>query len=102
MSSAVHKKSKLFQSCKYKKKFSSYYVNPQPVKPQVNASSTEHSQMLKTNGRMNDPKQIQQSQIEDCPIDVTISKDDVGVNDPEELKGCLQNTIQVSCSIINI
>ncbi|CAH8504887.1 unnamed protein product [Schistosoma haematobium] len=69
-------------------------INP-PVKPQVNASSTEHSQMLKTNGRMNDPKQIQQSQIEDCPIDVTISKDDVGVNDPEELKGCLQNTIQI-------
>lgn len=85
-----------------KKYFSSYYVNPQPVKPQVNACSTEHSQMLKTNGRMNDPKQIQQSQIEDCPIDLTISKDDVGVNDPEELKGCLQNTIQVSCSIINI
>ncbi|CAH8496325.1 unnamed protein product [Schistosoma intercalatum] len=66
-----------------------------PVKPQVNASSTEHSQMLKTNGRMNDYKKIQQSQIEDCPIDVTISKDDVGVNDPEELKGCLQNTIQI-------
>ncbi|CAH8506094.1 unnamed protein product [Schistosoma rodhaini] len=65
------------------------------AKSQVNASSIEHSQMLKMNGRMNDLKQIQQSQIEDFPIDETKSKDDVGINDPEELKGCLQNTIQI-------
>ncbi|CAI2726124.1 unnamed protein product [Schistosoma spindalis] len=69
-------------------------INP-PVKSQVNASSTEHSQMLKMNGRINDLKQIQRSQIEDYPIDVAKSQDDVGVNDPEELKGCLQNTIQI-------
>ncbi|CAH8476413.1 unnamed protein product [Schistosoma turkestanicum] len=78
-----------------------------PMKSQVNTSTTENSRTLKMNNNMNDFKQqIQQSKIEDRSIRKTKSDSDVDddvdddtnqddINDPEELKGCLQTTIQI-------
>ncbi|KAK4469611.1 hypothetical protein MN116_007146 [Schistosoma mekongi] len=60
----------------------------------INSSqSTEENRALQINNHLSDLKQIQQSQVGNSPTNKTKPEDNA--DDPEELKGCLQNTIQI-------
>ncbi|KAH8861013.1 Ral GTPase-activating protein subunit alpha-1 [Schistosoma japonicum] len=57
------------------------------------SQSIEENRAFQINNHLSDFKQIQQSQAGNSPTDKMKPEDNA--SDPEELKGCLQNTIQI-------